>query len=178
MAMNKLHDLFLHELGDILDAEKQITKALPMIIETTTDPMIKRRVEQHLRETEQQIQNLEACFKSLGEKAKAEKCPGMAGLLTEHQTLMKEKPSTEVTQVANLAGSAKVEHYEIVAYTSLVGLAKMMAHTEAEELLRQNLMQEQDMARFLEQNMPTVLDKIGTQTNEKGMGMKQMAGTR
>jgi ferritin-like metal-binding protein YciE len=159
----------------MLDAEQQITKALPKVIEATTDAMIRNRIERHLQETQTHIQNLEACFESLGEKAKAEKCPGMAGILQEAQQVMKDVSSQDVLQVANLGGSDKVEHYEIVAYTSLVGLARVMGHTECERLLNQNLMQEKDMAKFIEQNMPMVVEKIATKTGDKDMAKKQPA---
>lgn len=175
MPMNKIHDYFLHELGDILDAEQQITKALPQVIQGTTDPALRQRIEQHLRETEQQIRNLEQCFSALGEKPKTEKCTAMAGILQEKQMLDKEKPSKEVLQVGNLGGSMKIEHYEMAAYMGAIGMAKMMGHTEVERLLMENLKQEQDMARFLEQNAPVVLDKLGTQNGDKNMA-KQMQG--
>jgi ferritin-like metal-binding protein YciE len=167
--LKNLHDFFLHELGDTLDAEQQITKALPKVIEVTTDPTIKRRLEQHLEETQAHIQNLEACFKSLGEPTKAEKCPGMAGILQEADKLIKENPPVPVLEVGNLAGSAKVEHYEIEAYTSLIGLAKVMGHTECERLLMQNLKQEQDMARFIEHHMPLVVEKMAVTSGDKDM---------
>ena len=76
------------------------------------------------------------------------------------------------------ARTVSVEHYEIVAYTGLVGLARVMGHTECERLLNQNLTQEKDMAKFIEQNMPMVVEKIATKTGDKNMAMKQSASAR
>ena len=167
--MKTLHELFLHELQDIYDAEQQLTKALPQVEKETTDPLLKQRIHQHIAETEQQIRNLEACFQALGEKPKAEKCAGMAGLITEKQMMMKENPSTEVLQVVNLTGSTKIEHYEICAYTGLISLATMMGHVECERLLKQNLQDENNMAEFLEQNTRQMIEKLGAQTGDANM---------
>ena len=167
--MKTLHELFIHELQDMYDAEQQLTKALPEVEKETTDPMIKQRVRQHLMETEQHVRNLEACFQALGEKAKTQKCAGIAGLLQEKQSAMKEKPSTEVLQVINLTGSTKIEHYEICAYTGLISLAAMMGHAECERLLKQNLQDENNMAEFLEQNTRQTIEKLGAQTGDANM---------
>jgi ferritin-like metal-binding protein YciE len=167
--MKTLHEFFLHELRDMYDAEQQLTKALPEIEKETTDAQIKARVAQHLMETQQHVRNLEACFRSLGEKPKAEKCTGIAGILQEKQTLMKEKPSEDVLQIINHAGSTKVENYEISAYTALIGLANMMGHSECERLLKQNLQDENTMARFLEQNQVAAFEKIGARTGDLNM---------
>lgn len=181
--MKTLHELFLHELGDIYDAEQQLTKALPQVVQETTDPQIRQRVERHLRETEQHVKNIEACFQALGEKAKAEKCVGMAGILQEKQMAMKEKPSEEVLQAVNLSGSAKIEHYEIATYTSLIGLSRVMGHTECSRLLEENLRQEKEMALFIDQTAPMALEKLGSKTGDlnmasQGQGQRERAVAR
>ena len=170
--MKTLHELFLHELQDMYDAEQQLTKALPEVEKETTDPMIKQRVRQHLTETEQHVRNLDACFQALGEKAKTQKCAGIAGILQEKQSAMKEKPSTEVLQVINLTGSTKIEHYEICAYTGLISLAAMMGHAECERLLKQNLQDENNMAEFLEQNTRQTIEKLGAMTGDANMAAR------
>ena len=43
-----LDDLFVHTLQDIYYAEKQITKALPEMIEKATDPQLKQAFQTHL----------------------------------------------------------------------------------------------------------------------------------
>ena len=44
-------DLFMHMLQDIYDAENQIVKTLPSMIEKVSGPELKRVFEQHPRET-------------------------------------------------------------------------------------------------------------------------------
>src|SRR5689334_12957416 len=84
MSVQSLPELLIHELGDLLFAERTITKALPKMIREVSGPEMKARLEQHLTETEQQIGNLELAFAALGERAKAERCPGILGIIKEH----------------------------------------------------------------------------------------------
>jgi ferritin-like metal-binding protein YciE len=65
--MESLHDLLKHELGDILFAEKTILKALPKMAREVSNPEMRARMEEHVRESEQQVQNLERAFVALGE---------------------------------------------------------------------------------------------------------------
>ena len=46
--------------------------------------------EEHLVETEAQIERLNECFSLLGETARAKPCKGMMGLVEEGQEVMKE----------------------------------------------------------------------------------------
>jgi ferritin-like metal-binding protein YciE len=49
MSVENLQDLFLHELKDVLDAERQITKALPKMVKGTDSEELKAAFEEHLR---------------------------------------------------------------------------------------------------------------------------------
>lgn len=172
LKLKTLHEFFVHELGDMLDAELQLTKVLPAIHKETTDPQLRERIRQHLDETRQHVRNLEACFEALGEKVKTEKCAGMAGILMEKEKLLKEmKPSEDVLQAINFTGSLKVEQYETAAYTSLIGLAHIMGHVEAEQLLKDNLQDENNMEKFLEQNAARLMDELALKTGDKNMAM-------
>jgi hypothetical protein len=57
-------DLYIHQIEDIYYAEQQITKALPKMIAKATDVQLRQGFEQHLRETEGQIERLRASLHS------------------------------------------------------------------------------------------------------------------
>src|ERR1700712_1675184 len=76
-------DLFLHHLQDIYYAEKQITEALPTMIEKATDPALRQGFETHLKETEGQIVRLERVFDMIGEQPKGATCPAIDGIIKE-----------------------------------------------------------------------------------------------
>ena len=42
--IKSMNDLFVHTLRDIYSAEKQIVKALPGMVEKSTDPQLKQRI--------------------------------------------------------------------------------------------------------------------------------------
>jgi len=149
--MSDPHELFVHELGDLLYAEKVLVKALPKLAEEATDAELRQGFEAHLAETRQHVANLEQVFEKIGQKAKAEKCPGIDGIKTEHDEFMKEeKPSPQVRDLFLTGAGARAEHYEIAAYTGLISMAESMGETEAVPLLQQNLKQEQAALAKLE----------------------------
>ena len=158
MTMKTAQDLLKHDLGDLLYAEKQILKGIKPMIRQTTDAEMKDRLEQHRQETEQQIDNLEQAFQAMGLKPKAQKCPGILGIIEEKKEFEKdEEPTPEVLESFNLGAGLRVEHYEIAAYRSALALAKSLAQREVAELLKANLDQEVAMARFIESASARVL---------------------
>ena len=59
MAEKQLDDLFLDTLKDIYYAERQILKALPKMAKAAMSPDLKAGFEQHLAETEVQVERLQ-----------------------------------------------------------------------------------------------------------------------
>ena len=142
MTLATPRDLFVHELADALSAEHIIYKTLGEMITETKVPDIKKAFEQHHKETEQQIANLESVFKNLGEKPEQVTCHAAEGLKKEHDSLKQEKPKDHVLELGLLGGAGKTEHYEMATYTMLVQMAKDLGETDSAKLLQQNLDQE------------------------------------
>jgi ferritin-like metal-binding protein YciE len=141
--MNDPRELFLHELGDILYAERTLVKALPKMAQEATDSNLATAFEKHLGETEQHVTNIEKAFEMVGETAKAEKCPGIEGIKKEHDEFVRnEEPSTDVLDMFLTGAAARTEHYEIAAYTGLITMAKALGETDAAKLLGDNLKDE------------------------------------
>ncbi len=150
-SMSDPRELLLHELQDLYYAEKAITKALPTMIREADDDELVAGFERHLEETKEQVKNLEQVFEELGEKATAEPCPGIEGLKKEHDEFMSEEsPSTEITDMFLTGSAARVEHYEIAAYTGLITLARGLGETESARLLSKNLRQEKEALKAVE----------------------------
>ena len=157
--MTDPRDLFLHELGDVLYAENVLVKALPKLAQEASDDELRAGFEAHLEETKQHVKNVEKAFEALGEKAKAEKCPGIEGIKKEHDEFMKqEQPSNDVADLFLTGAGARAEHYEIAAYTGLVISAKALGETECATLLSENLEQEKQALAKLE----TVAKRLAT----------------
>jgi|SRR3954471_19589653 ferritin-like metal-binding protein YciE len=136
--MNSLREVFLEELADIYDAEKQLVKALPKMAEAAENDQLKQGFEQHLRQTEMHVSRLEQVFEGFGEKAKGKKCKAMKGLIAEGEDLIDE----EAGDAALIAAAQKVEHYEIATYGSLKSWAQRLGQQDAAGLLEQTLEEE------------------------------------
>ncbi|HEY6124992.1 MAG TPA: ferritin-like domain-containing protein [Steroidobacteraceae bacterium] len=143
MAAENLQELFVEELRDVYDAEKQITKALPKMAKAVESDELRAAFEEHLDITRMQINRLEEVFKSLGLAARGKTCDGMKGLLEEGQSHMEELDGS--TLDAALIGAAqRVEHYEMAAYGTLATWADLLGYQDAKDLLGQTLEEEKE----------------------------------
>jgi ferritin-like metal-binding protein YciE len=141
--LKSLDDLLIHELQDIYHAEGQITKALPRMIKAATHPELQAAFEEHLEQTEGQIERLDQAFKLLGMPAKGKKCEGMAGLIEEGKKMMEEDAEPSVMDAALIAAAQKIEHYEIASYGCVCTYAEMLGYEQVHDLLGQNLEEEE-----------------------------------
>jgi ferritin-like metal-binding protein YciE len=142
MSATNLEELFLQDLRDTLDAERQITKALPRMAKAANDENLKNGFETHLAETEEQIARLEQIFEMLGKPARGKHCAGMEGLIEEGKEILEEDSPESVTDAALIAAAQKVEHYEIAAYGTLATYAKLLGMSDALRLLKQTISEE------------------------------------
>jgi ferritin-like metal-binding protein YciE len=140
--LNTLNDIFEDELRDVYDAEKQILKALPKIIKAVSSEPLQDMLSEHLQQTRGHVERLEQVFESLDLKPKGKHCAGMAGILEEGSSLLKEDGVEAVLDAAFIAGCQRVEHYEISAYGSLMAWAKLLGQDEAVSLLKANELEE------------------------------------
>jgi ferritin-like metal-binding protein YciE len=141
--LKSLDDLLVHELQDIYNAEAQILKALPKMIKAASHPELQSAFEEHLEQTEGQVERLDQVFKLLGVPAKGKKCEGMAGLLEEGKKVMEEDAEPQVMDAALIAAAQKVEHYEIASYGCVCTYAEMLGYDQVHDLLGQNLEEEE-----------------------------------
>lgn len=143
MPLDSLKDLFLNELKDVYNAEKQILKALPRLAKAADAPDLQQAFTKHLRETEGQVKRLERIFKSVGQTARGKKCKGMEGLIEEGKEILEEEGSPEVIDAALISAAQRVEHYEIAAYGCLRTYAQLLGYDEADRLLQETLREEE-----------------------------------
>jgi ferritin-like metal-binding protein YciE len=160
MSIKTAEDLFMHELGDIYDAEHQFLEGQRQMREQASDPTLKEMISTHIEQTREQIATLEQVYSSLGQKPKREPCAGARGLVSEAQKMLEEtKGAPKVRDVAIAGAAEKVEHYEICAYKGLIDSAEQMGQRAVVSLLQRNLEQEESTARLIEQNSPLLLEK-------------------
>ena len=142
MAVKSLEDLFVHDLRDILDAERQILKALPKMSKSAESEALASALDEHKRVTQGQVERLETIFEQLEMAARGKHCKGMEGLLAEGDELVAKEDTSAALDAAMIGAAQKVEHYEIASYGCLCTWAEQMGHDKALNLLKENLMEE------------------------------------
>lgn len=144
------HELFAHELGDILYVEEQlVSKVLPKLISEVNDNELRSALEKHLVQTRKHVANVERVFELIGESPETEVCLGFEGLTKEHEKMVGET-SNDLIDVVDLGAAARTENYEIAAYETLRRMAKALGEDEAVVLLDQNLKQEKEALQIVE----------------------------
>ncbi|MBE8717764.1 YciE/YciF ferroxidase family protein [Cellvibrio polysaccharolyticus] len=152
MSITSLEELFVHDLSDVYNAEKQLTKALPKMARAATNPNLIEAFKLHLEETQGQIERLDQVVESIeGLRLKRMKCHAMEGLVEEAKELIDSVEKGEVLDAGLIGGAQKVEHYEIAAYGTLTALAKKLGYTEAAKLLHETLEEEKSTDEKLTQ---------------------------
>jgi ferritin-like metal-binding protein YciE len=150
-SVSSLEELYHEKLQDLYDAEHQILKALPMMIEAASSHELKQAFDMHLRQTQGQIGRLEQVFHRLGMQPKGKSCTAMRGILAEGEETMAMRADPEVKDAALIAAAQHVEHHEIVAYGTLRTWARQLGHHDAAQLLQQTLTEEEQTDRQLTQ---------------------------
>lgn len=139
----QLEKLFHDAIKDIYWAEKALTKALPKMQKAATTEELKSAIEEHIGQTEGQIDRLEQVFEIMGKKPQAKKCDAMEGLIKEGESVVEETEDGSMTRDAGIIMAAqKVEHYEIATYGTLVQLATTLGMEDAAEILAETLEEE------------------------------------
>lgn len=142
MKLESLENLFVHEIKDLLSAEKQLVKALPKMAKGATSELLRAAIEEHLEQTKEQVERLEKVFALLDRAPRAEHCQAMEGLISEGDELLENDGEASVKDAALIAAAQKVEHYEISGYGTARTLAELLGLDKAVQLLQQTLDEE------------------------------------
>ena len=140
--MQTLDDLYVDHLKDLYSAEKQLVKALPKMAKKASSPDLQKAFQEHLRQTERQVERIEQIFSELDGSPRGKKCMGMEGLVEEGNEIMKEDAEPEVMDAGLIAAAQKVEHYEIASYGTVRAWAERLGYDKAARLLQETLDEE------------------------------------
>jgi len=139
-----MEDLFLEEIRDLMDAEKQITKALPKMAKAATSEELKEAFEEHLEQTRGQIDRLERIFSEMGAKSGGQKCAAMEGLVKEGEEMISMTQEGLVRDAGLIGAAQRVEHYEMAGYGCARTFAQLLGRDEAADLLQETLDEEKE----------------------------------
>ncbi|HXG90591.1 MAG TPA: ferritin-like domain-containing protein [Vicinamibacterales bacterium] len=140
--VDSLRTHLVEELADTLDAERQLTKALPKMVRAATAPRLKQAFQSHLKETRRHITRVQEALRAMGERPKSKTCDAMEGLLTEGEEMINETPAGALRDAVMISAAQKVEHYEIATYGTARTFARVLGETRVVRLLEQTLKEE------------------------------------
>lgn len=142
MHMQDLQDLYVEELRDLYNAEKQLVKALPKMAKKASNDELKDAFTTHLEETKGHVERLEQIFEKLGKRAGGKTCKAMQGIVEEGKEMMEEDAEPEVMDAALIAAAQRAEHYEIAAYGTVRTYARLLGDEKAAKMLQTTLDEE------------------------------------
>lgn len=137
MNRETMQELFIEQIRDIYDAERQLVKALPKLAKAADAEDLATALDDHLEQTKNHVSRLEEVFQIVKTAAKGKPCKGMKGLIEEGNEAVQEEDEGPLRDLAIIAGCQKVEHYEMSGYGTVRTIAEQLGLKDAAQLLRQ-----------------------------------------
>ena len=158
--MTAAQEIFVTGLRNAHAMEKQALSIMnPQVARLESYPDVKQMLQQHIRETEQQIVRLDQILSRHGTDASGIK-DTMLSIAGGMAALGHTVAPDEILK--NSFANYAFENFEIAAYTSLITMAELAGESDAVSSLQQNLREEQQMASWLSTNLPAVTQKYMT----------------
>jgi ferritin-like metal-binding protein YciE len=130
-----LRALYISNLEKALDMERKITKALPDLIEKSTDPELASAFQTHLGETEGHVTKIESLLNRNAGTVDTETCKVINGLTTEASDTIKDVKDPLIRDIALIGAAQQVEHHEIAVYGTLRRWAQILGLSEDASVL-------------------------------------------
>ena len=140
--MDTLQELFQEQIKDLYSAENQVLKAMPKMAKKASSDKLVKAIEDHRKQTEQQVGRLKKIGEAQGFKLSGKVCSAMKGLIEESHEAMQEGEAGPVMDAAIVADAQRIEHYEISAYGTARSLAEHLGDKSSVKLLEQTLREE------------------------------------
>ena len=170
-SKNSLLGLYVDELRDIYNAERQLTKALPKMAKAASSDKLREGFLEHLEQTKGHVDRLEQIFDAMGERSGGKKCAGMEGLVEEGSEVMEEEFEGAVMDAALIGAAQRVEHYEIAAYGTVIAFAEQLGESEHVSLLEQTLQEEKQT----DERLTEMAQEINVAANEVSPDQEQQS---
>lgn len=153
-----LRSLYIAELKKALDMEQKITKALPTMIEKSTDPQLATAFRNHLEETKGHVSQVEMLLHEAAGEASASTCKVISALVSGAEDNIKDATDPSIRDITLIASAQQVEHHEIAVYGTLRSWAELLGNDKAAGVLKGILEQEKKADELLS----TISDTVNT----------------
>jgi len=151
-------DLVVTWLNNAYSMESGLVQTLQSHAKDAQDfPQVQARIQQHVEETRRHAELVGACIERLGGTPSTVKS-GMASMVGKVQGVSLRPAQDKV--VKNALADFSAEHLEMSSYRALIAAAQDLGDQETVSMCQQILQDEEEMARFLDQNLPTLVREI------------------
>lgn len=142
-----LKDAYAMEQGIVEILERQIGQFENM-------PDAQEKIRQHLELTKTQADRVRGCVERLDDDVSRVKS-GVANILGAVQGMSTVMANDRM--VKNAMASYAIEYFEIASYTAIMTAARQMGHEDIASICEMIITEEQDMADWLEMQLPIVV---------------------
>ena len=153
-----LRTLYVTNLQKALDMEQKITKALPTMIEKSTDPQLATAFRNHLTETQQHVVKVQNLLRDATGDDSTSTCKAISALISEAEDNIKDAAEPSIRDITMIASAQQVEHHEIAVYGTLRTWAELLGQDGAANTLETILEEEKNADELLS----TIADSVNT----------------
>jgi ferritin-like metal-binding protein YciE len=158
-----LRTLYVANLKKALDMEQKITKALPTMIEKSTDPQLATAFRNHLEETRGHVSKVESLLRDASGESDTSTCKAISALITEAEDSIKDAGDESIRDITLIAAGQQVEHHEIAVYGTLRSWAELLGNDTAADTIESILEEEKNADQLLS----TISDTVNTGAESK-----------
>ncbi len=172
MAIATLQEKFVSGLFDIYDGELRFLEAEQQMVQKASNKQLKLMLQVHIEQTKQQIKNLDKVFAAMALMPKRGYCQAAAALVNDAlKSIQETVGNPELVDAAMTGALAKVAHYEVACYRSLIIDVEQIDKNGVMQILMQNLQFEEQAALRVEQSLPMLLKQAAISTNPKALAV-------
>ncbi|MFL6231704.1 MAG: ferritin-like domain-containing protein [Thermoanaerobaculia bacterium] len=157
MANRDPRETLIGWLNDAYAMEKGLVQVLENHADDVKDrPEMYRKIAQHLEQTKMHAERVRECVERLGGSVSTVKTAmgAVSGFFQGRST-----GASPDELVKNALSDYAAEHFEIASYKALIAAARLLGENQVVQVCEAILRDEQDMANWLEQNLPNVVQE-------------------
>jgi ferritin-like metal-binding protein YciE len=169
-----LRTLYIANLKKALDMEQHITKALPTMIEKSTDTRLATAFRDHLEQTKGHVTKVEILLRAATGEADTSTCKVISTLVTEAEDGIKDAGDASIRDITLIAAAQQVEHHEMAVYGTLRSWAELLGEDKGADTLESIL----DEEKKADELLTSISDSVNTASVIPGGGAAGTNATR
>jgi ferritin-like metal-binding protein YciE len=157
MANRDPRETLIGWLNDAYAMEKGLVQVLENHADDVKDrPEMYRKIAQHLEQTKMHAERVRECVERLGGSVSTVKTAmgAVSGFFQGRST-----GASPDELVKNALSDYAAEHFEIASYRALIVAARLLGENQVVQVCEGILRDEEDMAKWLEQNLPNAVQE-------------------